>query len=241
MMGCAPSSSITPLEKEIDYSLIEDDLPRIDKLLQNLREQEDYADREFLNEKLGLLIDGLYTPSSSGDSEEFLQFSNYLAENGYPALYTKIFHQCHNFDILGLKNEKDKFGLIGCYMATEVLYNTCDSSVRMCRDVGKAGIIKLMLGELRELKEYANATERDEYKDLYLEMLLATLHNIIKLYNGNRRYFRNAGAVKLLEQYLQMKSVVYRSYALLILSYIAKYSNCVCCRLPDLPPDADDY
>ncbi|XP_077984641.1 uncharacterized protein LOC144439241 [Glandiceps talaboti] len=242
-MGCAPSSSksvvaatssapgtlesatdsqkageCTPLVEKIDYSLIEDKLPRIDELLKYLREQEDYANQELLDQKLARLTDSFYSPT--GDLEKFLQFSNYLAEHGIPALYTKIFHQCHNFDILTWKNEKDVLGLMGCYLATAVLWNTCDSSPIMCRNVGQAGIIELIVGDLRNLKEYAVAKKRDEYKDLYLESLLATLHNVIRLYIDNRGYFRDAGAVELLQHYLGMESVLYRAYALLTLSYI---------------------
>ncbi|XP_070554353.1 uncharacterized protein [Ptychodera flava] len=237
-MGCAPStaegvivSKTTPQERAptkeeydtdnkpetLDFSLIEDNTSNIDDILSYLRRQEDYAGETILDEKLVRLSEGFYNPS---DEKIFPVYANYLAVHGYPQLYVKIFNKLHSYDFLDRNTKKDTFALIGCYLATSVLWNTCDSSPVMCREVGKAGIIELMMGDLGALKEYAVVKERDEYKDAYLEGLLATLHNIIRLYIDNRGYFRNAGAVEILQYYLHMEKILYRTYALLTLSFI---------------------
>ncbi|XP_006816972.2 uncharacterized protein LOC100367365 [Saccoglossus kowalevskii] len=110
--------------------------------------------------------------------------------------------------------------LYSCYCATSVLWNTCDASPKMCKEVGKAGIIAIIVEDLKAFKAYSTSTSTHELTDRYLGSLLATTHNIVRNYDGNRHYARDAGAVKLLQHYLALEKILYRSYALLSLSYI---------------------
>ncbi|XP_077984869.1 uncharacterized protein LOC144439456 [Glandiceps talaboti] len=204
-------------DAECDYSLIENDLEAITKIIDFLKAQTDYAIPEVIDEKFRRLS-FFYDPVK--EEEKTAQVANFLADH-YPEIYVNVQHQLHSdYDIFNAKTRDELLGLLAAYLSTSVLWNTCDAAPKMCREVGKAGIIGLIIEDLKELKDYAVAVVRHQYKDLYLRSLLATLHNIIRNCLDNRGYFRDAGAVPLLQHYLGMENILYRTYALLTLSYI---------------------
>ncbi|XP_070554354.1 uncharacterized protein [Ptychodera flava] len=237
-MGCSPStfervdSKVTPQEQApmkeehdeenktetLDFSLIGANISEIDEILNFLQIQNLYA-KEIVFEKLQQLYEGFY---EYWEEKSFYVFANYLATHGYPQLYVKIFNQLHSYDFFGGNSDEGSSAVYGCHLATLVLCNTCDASPVMCREVGKAGIIELMIGDLVALKEYATLEEKDDdtVKYDYLKTLLTTVYNSIRLYTDNRGCFRDAGAVELLQYYLHMENILYRTCALLTLSFI---------------------
>ncbi|XP_070553260.1 uncharacterized protein [Ptychodera flava] len=201
-------------ENPSDYSLIEKDLTSIDNILEFLSSEANLAADECKPEIVNQLrqLSRLYAVSESADKHE--QFANYLVRCDYPTLYIKMHKQWHSL------MHEDQGYLCAVERATVILVNTCDSSPKMCQTVGKAGLVKILIEKLKLMKGYASQTERDKIKDDYLENLLATLHNAIRLCNDNRGYFRDAGAVSLFQFYLKLDNPLYRALALLVLSYI---------------------
>ncbi|XP_070553248.1 uncharacterized protein [Ptychodera flava] len=247
-MGCSPSSARQvnaaelkhePLEGETagdvegrnqegevddgppDYSLIEKDLTSIDNVLEFLSNEVNLTADESKSEILNRLMQlhELYDLSESAEKHE--QFANYLVQGDYPTLYIKMHKQWHSTMHENQAGQMSFWGYVGALeIATMVLGNTCDSSPKMCRTVGKAGLVKILIEELEQMKGYASQSERDERKESYLEAVLSTLHNAIRLCNDNRGYFRDAGAVSLFQFYLELDNLLYRALALLTLSYI---------------------
>ncbi|XP_077984364.1 uncharacterized protein LOC144438999 [Glandiceps talaboti] len=242
-MGCSPSStkslnittlSAEELEKPVakmeeenetkvfDYSLIKDDIDKINDVMNFLRTQTDFTNDVTEYETASKLIQLLNDYDSSIGREKYEQFSNYLAEQNYQDLYIKMHHQLHA-SVHGDRQSQITFlTVVGALdTAAALLGNTCDSSPEMCKRVGKAGVIGLLVDELEELKEYAaTSKERDDRKDNYIETVLSILHNSIRLYDNNRPYFRTDGVVELFQYYLGLETIIFRALALLILPYI---------------------
>ncbi|XP_070554351.1 uncharacterized protein [Ptychodera flava] len=205
-------------DTESDYSLIKTDLETITTLMDFLKGLENYATVEVIDDKLRRLS-FFYDPIQ--EEAKSKQLADFLADINYPDLYMKIQRQVHkSYDVFHWKSREDLLGLLAVYSATSVLWNTCDASAKMCKKVGEAGIVEVIIEELEKLRDYAVTPVRDQYRDMYLRSLLATTHNVIRNCHDNRGYFRDAGAVQLLQHYLGMDKILYRSYALLTLSFV---------------------
>nr|XP_006816976.1 PREDICTED: uncharacterized protein LOC100367825 [Saccoglossus kowalevskii] len=111
--------------------------------------------------------------------------------------------------------------------AKVVLWNAADCSPRMCWEIGKYGIIEILLSQLKQ-PEYApnKLTGTENYSSINADRVVRSttgiLHNVIRNCLDNRHHFREANAVELLSKYIHCKHATIQAVSVLILAYIVK-------------------
>ncbi|XP_078616213.1 uncharacterized protein LOC144884636 [Branchiostoma floridae x Branchiostoma japonicum] len=102
------------------------------------------------------------------------------------------------------------------YASYVCCHNFTGSSPKFSEESGKAGIIPVLLHDLQVFKEKWTRIKRCK---LIVTSAIATLYNMSKV-AGNRAFFTDAKAIESLIPYLQVDSVLLKTYATLTLTYV---------------------
>jgi len=105
-------------------------------------------------------------------------------------------------------------------LVLSIIWNCTDKSVSLCDSLARAAVANHMLTELANTR-LLDADLTDDPDCHYLvKAYLGILHNMVRMCVDSRQVFRSAGAVAVLQQYLQRPQGLVRTKAYLILSYI---------------------
>ncbi|XP_072051272.1 uncharacterized protein [Amphiura filiformis] len=141
------------------------------------------------------------------------EIGTYLIENGYAALFPRMWSALQKFTVKGnwksqgFKNLTDM--LKGYKYATNI-------SVDFGRELVKVGAIPLLLSAFEKLDH------NDKHAYELINPILGNLHNIIRVNNSHRPYYRKENAVTILERFLDSSNIELKMFSLLILAYIVE-------------------
>ncbi|XP_070554362.1 uncharacterized protein [Ptychodera flava] len=157
--------------------------------------------------------------------------AKYLVKIKYVEVFLKMFDYLKSFKLETsshkFDSEKDMRAAYVYDCAKIVLWNGSDALPAMCREIGKAGIIKILFDQLKDPENSpSNLTGEEDYSfinpDRMVRSNMGILHNVIRNCLDNRVYFREANAVDLLSGYLNCKHATIQAISVLILAYVIK-------------------
>ena len=98
--------------------------------------------------------------------------------------------------------------------------NFTDVCPELGAELGKCGCISLLLEGIKKVKGYLNQEAEFGIIQRLVSDILGILHNSIRLCSDDREFYRNAGAVGILKEYLKQSPVIISTKALMTLAYI---------------------
>ncbi|XP_006816971.1 uncharacterized protein LOC102809483 [Saccoglossus kowalevskii] len=247
-MGCGASATVYPAEnvprgheasKSNDHDGIHGeeekfddkyyaDVPlkkEIDKWISDLNNTSDYADHQTLR-----ILEEMVEQINPKDKEATIKKSNYLIKLNYAQLFLKMWHNLKNYHLVldaSKPSGKDPTEICAASSfdyAKVVLWHAAECSPRMCREIGKYGIIEILLSQL-EQPEYASnkltGTENSTpiNADKAMRSNLAILLSAIRNCSDNGHRFREANAEEILSKYLDCQNAAIQAQSVLILVY----------------------
>ena len=190
-------------------------LMKVGKALQVLQKCDDFSSEESCKAFETITIESV-------DESKRQAMGDYLAGIGYANLYVSVMEWLKGMEVASDKDGSDDFKFIGEMMGG--YWNLSDGSPLLCRRLGECGVIDLIFEDLKDTDIAIMAVNqlKKEKKRHHLFAKLGILHNCIRLVPDNRAVYRQAGAVKVLTQFVQAEKVaVYvKTICLLILAYI---------------------
>jgi len=105
-------------------------------------------------------------------------------------------------------------------LVLSVVWNCTDKSVSLCDCLARAAVANHMIAELADTRLLDADLASDPDRHYLVKAYLGILHNMVRMCADSRQVFRSAGAVAVLQQYLQRPQGLVRTKAYLILSYI---------------------
>ena len=105
-------------------------------------------------------------------------------------------------------------------LALSIIWNCSDKSVSLCDCLARAAVANHMLAELGDTRLLDADLTNDPDRHYLIKAYLGVLHNMVRMCADSRQVFRSAGAVSVLQKYLQRAQGLVRTKAYLILSYI---------------------
>lgn len=105
-------------------------------------------------------------------------------------------------------------------LVLSVVWNCTDKSVSLCDSLARAAVANHMIAELADTRLLDADLASDPDRHYLVKAYLGILHNMVRMCADSRQVFRSAGAVAVLQQYLQRPQGLVRTKAYLILSYI---------------------
>ena len=133
----------------------------------------------------------------------------------------------HNGD--GIRPERDKWptateALKNLRAAITCVWNASEKSPTLCEECIKRGGVRLLFSALVEPKLGPNEV-KDHHKMYIVKGYLGILNNIIRFHNEARDIFREAGAVKILQQYMKSSLLVVKTKSMMLMSYVISESE----------------
>ena len=105
-------------------------------------------------------------------------------------------------------------------LVLSIIWNCTDKSVSLCDCLARAAVANHILTELADTQLLDADLTDDPDRHYLVKAYLGILHNMVRMCVDSRQVFRSAGAVAVLQQYLQRAQGLVRTKAYLILSYI---------------------
>ncbi|XP_077984441.1 uncharacterized protein LOC144439064 isoform X2 [Glandiceps talaboti] len=214
-------------EVEEDFSDF-DQKEDFDLWVQQLKEMDDYT-----NYMATTVIESLSEVMDPSNRETSIKQTKYLLKLNIQELFLKIWKNLSGYT-LSVKDSSGNSDNIKEIRAAYnydcikiVLWNSADCLPALCREIGKAGIIEILLGQLK-MPEHAPSkmTGDEEYSAINADRMVRSnmgiLHNVIRNCLDNRPHFREANALDILTGYLNCKHVTIQAVSVLILAYIIK-------------------
>ena len=105
-------------------------------------------------------------------------------------------------------------------LVLSIVWNSTDKSMSLCDCLARAAVANHMLAELAHTRLLDADLTDDPDRHYLVKAYLGILHNMVRMCADSRQVFRSAGAVTILQQYLQRPQGLVRTKAYLILSYV---------------------
>ncbi|XP_033102487.1 uncharacterized protein LOC117105451 isoform X2 [Anneissia japonica] len=142
---------------------------------------------------------------------------NHLCDLGYPALFHKLLIELQKLDLF---NDENKLAVDIFRSTKSIAWNFTNVSRDLCIELGKAGVIPLLLSSLTQ-KEFLPSTIT-ESNSFHIKGNLGILSNMIRLSPDNRQIAREHGAVKLLLDYSKVEFIMLQAKCFIILSFLIR-------------------
>lgn len=105
-----------------------------------------------------------------------------------------------------------------------IISNISEKSFTLCEDCIRKGVLRLLLHDLSDMR--LGVPELQDPSKMYLvKGYLGILGNIIRFHADARDFYREAGAVKVLQQYLKSNLLIIKTRTIMLLSYIINESE----------------
>lgn len=122
--------------------------------------------------------------------------------------------------LLAVNYLADATAFTNLQLVLSIIWNCTDKSVSLCDSLARAAVANHILAELADARLLDADLTSDPDRHYLVKAYLGILHNMVRMCADSRQVFRSAGAVAVLQQYLQRPQGLVRTKAYLILSYI---------------------
>ncbi|KAI8503143.1 hypothetical protein Bbelb_189640 [Branchiostoma belcheri] len=183
---------------------------KIDQQLEILWAKEEYNNEE--SKKAVQAIGELYWQKKYKERGTKRAIADYLANQGAAELFVKMMTSLGNQGLF-----KDNVTWYAAYYTYNTTWNFSDASTLLCRKLGEAGIVKLLL---------ANAGHEPFRENLKSKNVLYLVKSSISILNNmtkcpeNRQYYQEGNAVEVLRPYMTCSDAFVKSVSMMTLAKI---------------------